>query len=149
MIKKHVLIIGGGFAGMAVLQGLAGKQEVHITLLDRHNYHQFKPLLYQVATSALTPDDAATTFRRAFEDYSNINIKMAEAIRATGNAKADAYRAGVQALGTQGYTAVQLMQIIGDQKVKVVPEVSVSGGAGAGLTDGLLGVLLRREVEGK
>jgi uncharacterized membrane protein YqiK len=72
-----------------------------------------------------------------------------EAIRATGNAKADAYHAGVAALGTQGYTAVQLMQIIGDQKVKVVPEVSVSGGAGAGLTDGLLGVLLRREVEGK
>jgi uncharacterized membrane protein YqiK len=73
-----------------------------------------------------------------------------EAIRATGNAKADAYRAGVQALGAQGYTAVQLMQIIGDQKVRVVPDVSVTGnGSGANLTDGLLGVLLRREVEGK
>jgi len=76
-------------------------------------------------------------------------VGESEAIRATGNAKADAYRAGVQSLGTQGFTAVQLMQIIGDQKVKVVPEVSVSGGAGAGLTDGLLGVLLRREVDGK
>ena len=72
-----------------------------------------------------------------------------KAIRATGNARADAYRAGVQSLGAQGFTAVQLMQIIGDQKVKVVPDVSVSGGDGAGLTDGLLGVLLRREVEGK
>ena len=76
-------------------------------------------------------------------------VGESEAIRATGNAKADAYRVGVQALGAQGFTAVQLMQIIGDQKVKVVPEVSVSGGDGAGLTDGLLGVLLRREVEGK
>ena len=76
-------------------------------------------------------------------------VGEAEAIRATGNAKADAYRVGVLALGTQGFTAVQLMQIIGDQKVKVVPEVSVTGGDGAGLTDGLLGVLLRREVEGK
>jgi uncharacterized membrane protein YqiK len=71
-----------------------------------------------------------------------------EAIRATGGAKADAYRAGVEALGAPSYTALQLMQIVGDQKVRVVPDVSVSG-AGSSLTDGLLGVLLRREVEGK
>jgi uncharacterized membrane protein YqiK len=56
----------------------------------------------------------------------------------------------VLALGPQGYTALQLMQIIGDQKVRVVPDVSVTGnGSGASLTDGLLGILLRREVEGK
>jgi uncharacterized membrane protein YqiK len=73
-----------------------------------------------------------------------------EAIRATGNAKADAYRAGVLSLGSAGYTAVQLMQIIGDQKVRVVPDVSVTGaGGGTSLTEGLLGVLLRREVEDK
>ena len=53
-------------------------------------------------------------------------------------------------LGSAGYTAVQLMQIIGDQKVRVVPDVSVTGsGGGASLTEGLLGVLLRREVEDK
>jgi uncharacterized membrane protein YqiK len=71
----------------------------------------------------------------------------AEAIRATGTAKADAYKAGVQALGSQGYTALQLMQIVGDQKVRVVPDVAVSGNGGAvGLTEGLLGLMLRRQA---
>jgi len=67
----------------------------------------------------------------------------AEAIRLTGEAKADAYRAGVQALGGQGYTALQMMQIVGDNQVRVVPDVAVSGSAsGAGLVDGLMGMLL-------
>jgi len=73
----------------------------------------------------------------------------AEAIRATGNAKADAYRAGVQALGPQGYTVLQLMQIVGDQKVRVVPDVAVSGNAnGMGLVEGLMGMMLRSQVNG-
>ncbi|HBL11666.1 MAG TPA: band 7 protein [Cyanobacteria bacterium UBA11162] len=67
----------------------------------------------------------------------------AEAIRVTGNAQAEAYHAGVVALGSQGYTALQLMQIIGDRNVRVVPDVAVSGNSqGAGLVDGLLGMLL-------
>ncbi|HEY9741098.1 MAG TPA: flotillin family protein [Coleofasciculaceae cyanobacterium] len=67
----------------------------------------------------------------------------AESIRVTGNAKAEAYRAGVTALGSQGYTALQLMQVIGDRNVRVVPDVAVSGsGSGAGLVDGLLGMML-------
>jgi uncharacterized membrane protein YqiK len=96
---------------------------------------------------------ANATVKQASGESESIRLRAlgeSEAIRATGNAKADAYRVGVQALGSQGYTAVQLMQIIGDQKVRVVPDVSVTGaGSGASLTDGLLGVLLRREVEGK
>jgi len=71
----------------------------------------------------------------------------AEAIRVTGNAQADAYRAGVEALGSQGYTALQLMQIIGDRSVRVVPDVAVSGnGGGAVLVDGLLGILLHNQT---
>ncbi|HLO49941.1 MAG TPA: flotillin family protein [Kamptonema sp.] len=67
----------------------------------------------------------------------------AEAIRVTGNAKAEAYHAGVVALGNSGYTALQLMQIIGDRQVRVVPDVAVSGnGGGSGLVDGLLGMML-------
>jgi uncharacterized membrane protein YqiK len=67
-----------------------------------------------------------------------------EAIRATGRAKAEAYRAGVEALGTQGYTVMQLMQIVGDRNVRIVPDVAVSGQNGqVGLVDGLLGVMLR------
>jgi uncharacterized membrane protein YqiK len=71
----------------------------------------------------------------------------AEAIRVTGNAKAEAYRAGVQSLGPQGYTALQLMQIVGDRNVRVVPDVAVSGnGASMGLAEGLLGLLVRGQV---
>jgi uncharacterized membrane protein YqiK len=68
----------------------------------------------------------------------------AEAVRALGRARADAYTAGVSALGQAGYTSVQLMQIVGERGVRVVPEVAVSGsGSAAGLSEGLLGVLLR------
>lgn len=66
----------------------------------------------------------------------------AEAIRVTGQAQAEAYRAGMEALGSQGYTALQLMQIIGDRNVRVVPDVSVSGNQSSGLVDGLMGMLL-------
>jgi uncharacterized membrane protein YqiK len=72
-----------------------------------------------------------------------------EAIRATGRAKAEAYRAGVEALGTQGYTVMQLMQIVGDCNVRIVPDVAVSGQNGnTGLVDGLLGVMLRGQKNG-
>ncbi len=74
----------------------------------------------------------------------------AEAIRATGTAKADAYTVGVTALGAQGYTALQVMQVVGDQHVRVVPDVAVTGaGGGAGLTEALLGMLLRQQVNGQ
>ena len=70
----------------------------------------------------------------------------AESIRVTGEAKAQAYKAGVMALGSQGYTALQLMQIIGDRSVRVVPDVAVSGnGSGAGLVDGLLGMMIHNQ----
>ncbi len=73
----------------------------------------------------------------------------AEAIRATGHAKAEAYRAGVDSLGAQGYTVMQLMQIVGDRNVRIVPDVAVNGGnGGGGLVDGLLGVMLRGQANG-
>ena len=68
----------------------------------------------------------------------------AEAIRATGQAKAEAYRAGVESLGAQGYTVMQLMQIVGERNVRIVPDVAVSGtGGSTGLVDGLLGWMVR------
>ncbi|MHC5596232.1 MAG: SPFH domain-containing protein [Nostoc sp.] len=67
----------------------------------------------------------------------------AEGIRATGNAKAETYQAGVEALGSHGYTAMQLMQIIGDRNVRLIPDVLVSGnGSNNGLVDGLLSLIL-------
>jgi hypothetical protein len=72
----------------------------------------------------------------------------AEAIRLTGEAKADAYQAGVESLGSQAYTALQLMQVIGDRQVRVVPDVSVSGnGSGSGLMDSLLGMLVWKQAQ--
>jgi uncharacterized membrane protein YqiK len=66
----------------------------------------------------------------------------AESIRLTGEAKAAAYHAGVNALGGQAYTALQLMQVIGDRQVRVVPDVAVSGANGSGLLDAMMGMLL-------
>jgi uncharacterized membrane protein YqiK len=72
----------------------------------------------------------------------------AESIRVTGQAKADAYQAGVNSLGPQAYTALQLMQVIGDRNVRVVPDVAVSGGSnGAGMIDGLMGMLLWNQAK--
>jgi uncharacterized membrane protein YqiK len=73
----------------------------------------------------------------------------AEAIRATGQAKAEAYRVGVDALGSQGYTIMQLMQIVGERNVRIVPDVAVSGAsANPGIVDGLLGLMLRNQSNG-
>jgi len=72
----------------------------------------------------------------------------AEAIRATGQAKAQAYRAGVEALGSQGYTVMQLMQIVGERNVRIVPDVAVSGAnSSPGMVDGLLGLMLRNQAK--
>ncbi|HEY3857820.1 MAG TPA: flotillin family protein [Verrucomicrobiae bacterium] len=73
----------------------------------------------------------------------------AEAIRATGGAKAEAYRLGVESLGAQGYTVMQLMQIVGDRNVRIVPDVAVSGANSGGLVDGLLGTMLRDQTNGR
>ena len=74
-------------------------------------------------------------------------IGEAEAIRATGNAKAEAYRVGVEAIGAQGYTVMQLMQIVGDRNVRIVPDVAVSGAnANPGLVDGMLGLMLKQQT---
>ena len=73
----------------------------------------------------------------------------AEAIRATGTAKAEAYKAGVEALGAQPYTMMQLMQIVGERNVRIVPDVAVSGtNANPGLVDGLLGLMVRSQSNG-
>ena len=74
-------------------------------------------------------------------------IGEAGAIRATGSAKAEAYRAGVEALGSQSYTLMQMMQIVGERNVRIVPDVAVNGANGTGgLVDGLLGTMLRKDI---
>jgi uncharacterized membrane protein YqiK len=88
--------------------------------------------------------------KQATGDAESLRLRAlgeAEAIRATGQAKAEAYRAGVESLGAQGYTVMQLMQIVGERNVRIVPDVAVTGnGAGNGLVDGLLGVMLKQQT---
>ena len=76
--QHHVVIVGGGFAGVGCARQLAGRDDVRVTLIDRNNYHQFQPLLYQVATSQLAPADVAYSLRKLFRDDENVDIKLAE-----------------------------------------------------------------------
>jgi NADH dehydrogenase len=84
---KHVVIVGGGFAGVGCARELASKKEVRVTLIDRNNYHQFQPLLYQVATSLLAPDDIAVSLRKLFRKSSNVDVKLAEVVAVDPTAK--------------------------------------------------------------
>ncbi len=94
---------------------------------------------------------AGAHIKQATGDAEAIRLRAlgeSEAIRATGAAKAAAYRAGVEAIGSQGYTMLPMMQIVGERNVRVVPDVSVSGtGGGNGLLDGMLGLLVREKAE--
>ncbi len=76
--QRHVIIVGGGFAGVGAARALARHDDVRVTLIDRNNYHQFQPLLYQVATSQLGPGDIAYSLRKLFHDSLNVDVKLAE-----------------------------------------------------------------------
>lgn len=73
----HVVIIGAGFAGLAAMKALGGK-EVDVTVIDRTNHHLFQPLLYQVATAALNPSDIAMPIRRIVRRSKNIRVLMGD-----------------------------------------------------------------------
>src|SRR5579859_264619 len=71
----RVVIIGAGFGGMACAAKLR-HLPVHVTLIDRHNYHLFQPLLYQVATAGLSPSDIASPIRSQFRDDPSVRVIM-------------------------------------------------------------------------
>lgn len=75
--QPRVVIIGAGFAGLAVAKAL-GDQPVQVTVLDRTNHHLFQPLLYQVATAGLSPANIAQPVRGILRQYKNIEVLMAE-----------------------------------------------------------------------
>lgn len=72
----RILIIGGGFAGISLAKKLS-KQEVQVVLLDKHNYHTFQPLLYQVSTGGLEPDSIAYPIRKILKNYTNFYFRLA------------------------------------------------------------------------
>ncbi len=73
----RVVIVGGGFAGLALVEKLKHK-EVQVVLFDKNNFHQFQPLFYQVATSALEPDSIVFPFRKQINGYKNVLFRLAE-----------------------------------------------------------------------
>jgi NADH dehydrogenase len=75
-----VVIVGGGFAGLGCARELAGEEGVQVTLIDKHNYHQFQPLLYQVASSQLAASSIASSLRAPFHDDDNVRVKLAEVV---------------------------------------------------------------------
>jgi NADH dehydrogenase FAD-containing subunit len=73
----HVVIVGGGFGGLNTARGL-GRAPVRVTLVDKRNYHLFRPLLYQVATGLLSGDEIAAPLRAIFSRQRNIEVVMSE-----------------------------------------------------------------------
>lgn len=79
MDRKTVVIIGGGFGGITAAKELK-KYDLDIVIIDRTNHHLFQPLLYQVATAALSPGDIAVPIRSIFRGQNNVKVIMSEAL---------------------------------------------------------------------
>jgi NADH dehydrogenase len=77
-MPPHILILGGGFGGLYAARALQ-HADVRITIVDRHNYHLFQPLLYQVATAALNPSDIAAPIRGILHRQRNVFVVLGEA----------------------------------------------------------------------
>ncbi|QAA83085.1 NAD(P)/FAD-dependent oxidoreductase [Aequorivita sp. H23M31] len=75
--KAKIIIIGAGFGGIKLTKSFY-KKPVDVLLIDRNNYHNFQPLMYQVATGGLEPGSIAYPVRRIFRKYDNVNFRMAE-----------------------------------------------------------------------
>jgi NADH dehydrogenase len=72
--RKKIVVIGGGFAGMNFVKSVCHFTEYDITLVDKHNFHQFMPLLYQVAMAFIEPSNISYPFRRMFQRQKNIHF---------------------------------------------------------------------------
>src|SRR3954462_4394333 len=81
-IQRHrVLIVGGGFAGLYAARALGKDDRVAVTLVDRRNHHLFSPLLYQVATGAVSPGDIPQPLRSILRKQANTTVLLGEAVR--------------------------------------------------------------------
>ncbi len=82
----HVVVVGGGFGGIATARTLS-RSNCRITLIDRRNHHLFQPLLYQVATAALSPADIAVPIRSVMRSQQNVAVRLATVTGVDGPAK--------------------------------------------------------------
>ena len=77
-MKKEIVIIGGGFAGINLAKRLTNTKGIHVTLVDKNNYNFFPPLLYQVATGFLEVSNICYPFRKLFHYKRNISFRLGE-----------------------------------------------------------------------
>jgi NADH dehydrogenase len=85
-MSERVLVLGGGLAGVACAREL-GDEGIEVTLVDRNDYHQFQPLLYQVASSQLPAEDIARPHRTIFKEYTSVNVVNAQVTAADMTAR--------------------------------------------------------------
>lgn len=76
----RVVIVGGGFGGLAVARGLADTPGIDVTLVDKRNFHLFQPLLYQVATGSLSPGDVSSPLREVLRHSSNTTVLLGDVV---------------------------------------------------------------------
>ena len=84
--RPHVVVVGAGFGGIDCVKELVNKP-IDVTLVDRHNFHTFQPLLYQVATSGLSSSDVAYPVRGIFQDAANVRFRIGEVVGVDWDAK--------------------------------------------------------------
>lgn len=80
-MKKHIVIVGGGFAGINLMKSLENDTRFRITLVDKNNYHFFPPLIYQVATSFIEASNISYPFRKMISKYKNVNFHMGTLVK--------------------------------------------------------------------
>ena len=73
-MMTRIIVVGGGFAGINLIKGLAGKKGIEVVLVDKNNYHFFPPLLYQVATAFIEPSNITYPFRKMFQGKQNVRF---------------------------------------------------------------------------
>jgi NADH dehydrogenase len=100
--RHRVLIVGGGFAGLYAARSLRSDPEVAVTLLDRRNFHLFQPMLYQVATGALSPGEIAQPLRAILSKQRNATVILGEAV----GIDVEAHEVRVRDGGSIGYDSL-------------------------------------------
>ena len=140
---------------IADIQSDLVKSEQGVNIAELNANAQVKKVRGEAEAAKLRAGgEAESTRLRAIADSEATRLRgvgEAEAIRAIGQAKSEAYRVGVDSLGTREFTALQLMQIIGDRQVKITPDVQANGGGASagsgGLVEALVGLLVRAQAE--
>jgi NADH dehydrogenase len=81
----HIVIIGGGFAGINLAKALTNEKGITVTLVDKNNYNFFPPLIYQVATAFLEPSSISYPFRKFFAGKKNLQFRLGELLKVIPN----------------------------------------------------------------